>query len=770
MLINATQAEEVRVAIVNGSVLDNLDTEILGREQQKANIYKGKITRIEPSLEAVFVDYGGERHGFLPFREIAKMYQKHAASHEEPAEEDTETSEGGNEATARAPKPEHKKVSLRDRFQEGQEIIIQVEKEARGNKGAALTTYVSLAGCYLVLMPLNPSAGGISRRIDGEDRAELREILSQLTIPEGMGVIVRTAGVGRDIKDLQWDLDFLVQQWQAIEKAATEHAAPFLIYQESNVVVRAIRDHLRPEINEIIVDSPKVYEDVNTYIRMMRPDYISRVKLYNDSIPLFSRFQIESQIENAMQREIRLPSGGAVVIDHTEALIAIDINSAKATKGGDIEETALQTNLEAAEAIARQLRLRDIGGLIVIDFIDMSVVRNQRAVEQKLKEALEVDRARVQIGKISRFGLLEMSRQRLRPSLSSARDIVCPRCLGQGTIRGVEVLALNMVRLIEEEAIKDGTAQVILEVPSEVATYLINEKRQAIVDLERKHHIRVILLPSPHLETPNYTLSRTKKEETGNQDEPASYTLTSKPEITRTTSYTSTSVSARVNAPAVSNMNRNMAPQRKGIIKRLLTSILGNEETAVREAKIETVTTTQQQHTHHHTSNAQGNTHQRNNSANRNRPRNQQRSKQQRGPRPNHAHGQQQQQFAPHHAAPAEQQEHQVQQAHAQREPAAYAPTNDEPAKQNHVQHAQQSHTQQQHAQQHHAQHTPAQDHAVENQQDTQNAPTNPDGQPRNNQRRHKTNRRRNHYRKNQGSRNKVNNETNTPTETKVGD
>jgi ribonuclease E len=578
MLINATQAEEVRVAIVNGQVLDNLDTEILGKEQQKANVYKGRITRIEPSLEAVFVDYGGERHGFLPFREVSKMYHKAQSESDE-----------GSERT-----------SIRDKVSEGQELIIQVEKEARGNKGAALTTFISLAGCYLVLMPLNPSAGGISRRIDGEDRAELREILNQLTIPEGMGVIVRTAGVGRDIKDLQWDLDFLVQQWHAIEKASTERTGTFLIYQESNVVVRAIRDHLRPEINEILVDSPKVFEDVNTYVRMMRPDYISRVKLYNDSIPLFSRFQIESQIENAMQREIRLPSGGSCVFDHTEALLAVDVNSAKATKGGDIEETALQTNLEAAEEVARQLRLRDIGGLIVIDFIDMGVLRNQRAVEQKLKEALEVDRARVQIGKISRFGLLEMSRQRLRPSLASARDIVCPRCLGQGTIRGVEVLALNMVRLIEEEAIKEGTAQVIIEVPSEVATYLINEKRQAIVDIERKHHIRIILLPSQHLETPNYAITRSKKDESGNlHDEPASYTLASKQDVPRNTYNNPTQLQRPANVAAVSNMNVNMAPQRKSIIRRFITSILGTEEAAASETVKPTT------HTHSSTSGTQ---------------------------------------------------------------------------------------------------------------------------------------------------------------------
>lgn len=586
MLINATQAEEVRVAIVNGSVLDNLDTEIQGKEQQKANIYKGKITRIEPSLEAVFVDYGSERHGFLPFREISRIYQKDQDAEQGEASETEAGGEGSGEEDRNK-----RRAPMRERFTEGQELIIQVEKEARGNKGAALTTYVSLAGCYLVLMPLNPTAGGISRRIENEERAELREVLNQLSIPEGMGVIVRTAGVGRDIKDLQWDLDFLVQQWHAIEGASRERPAPFLIYQESNVVVRAIRDHLRPEINEILVDSPIVYEDVLTYIRMMRPDYINRVRLYNDSIPLFSRFQIESQIEDAMQREVRLPSGGSVVIDHTEALISIDINSAKATKGGDIEETALQTNLEAAEAIARQLRLRDIGGLIVIDFIDMNSSRNQRAVEQKLKEAMEVDRARVQIGKISsRFGLLEMSRQRLRPSLASTRDIVCPRCLGQGTIRGVEVLAINIIRLIEEEAIKEGTTQVLVEVPNEVTTYLINEKRQAVLEIERKHHIRVIIVPSQHLETPNFIITRSKKEE--GEEEAASYTLGTKPEIPKNV-YNTPSTMQRPAAAAVSNINPSMAPQRKSIFKRLITSLLGDEE----QPKVsEHVRTT---HTHH---------------------------------------------------------------------------------------------------------------------------------------------------------------------------
>ena len=558
MLINATHEEEIRVALVNGSRLDNLDIEVLGKEQQKANIYKGKITRIEPSLEAVFVDYGGERHGFLPYREISKIY------HRSPSEDSS---------------PDRN--NIRDKLSEGQEIIIQIEKESRGNKGAALTTYISLAGCYLVLMPNNPKVGGISRRIDGEEREELREVLNQLTIPDNMGVIVRTAGMGRDIKDLQWDLDVLVQQWTSIEKAAKERSAPFLIYQESSLIVRAIRDHLRPDINEILIDSPKVFEDASMHIRMMRPDFISRVKLYNDSIPLFSRFQIESQIEMAFKREVTLPSGGAIVIDHTEALISIDINSARATRGGDIEETAYNTNLEAAEEIARQLRLRDIGGLIVIDFIDMNVVRNQKSVEQRLKDALVMDRARVQVGRISRFGLLEMSRQRLRPELASARDIQCPRCLGQGTIRSIEVLALNMIRLIEEEAIKDNTAQVYIEVPVEVATYLINEKRQAILDIERKHHIKIILMPSQHLATPNYNLKRIKKDDANDGiEEPASYSLASKPDVPRNQYNSAKPAIDRSNIPAVSNFNPNMAPQKQGIIRRFLTTILGSDEEA----------------------------------------------------------------------------------------------------------------------------------------------------------------------------------------------
>lgn len=746
MLINATQAEEVRVAIVNGSVLDNLDIEILGKEQEKANIYKGKITRIERSLEALFVEYGSKnkKQGFLPAREVPEIYHRFQSQEEEEA---SESPNSGDENT-KEDQPRAKRLSLCDRFVEGQELIIQVEKEARGNKGAALTSYVSLAGCYLVLMPLNPSAGGISRRIENEERAELREILQQLTIPTGMGVIVRTAGVGRDIKDLQWDLDFLVQQWRAIEQAANEQKAPFLIYQESNVVVRAIRDHLRPEINEILVDSPKVFEDVSTYVRMMRPDYITRVKLYNDSIPLFSRFQIESQIENAMQREIRLPSGGSVVIDHTEALISIDINSSKATKGGDIEETAFQTNLEAAECIARQLRLRDIGGLIVIDFIDMSIARNQRAVEQKLKEALEVDRARVQIGKISRFGLLEMSRQRLRPSLTSARDIVCPRCLGKGAIRGVDVLSINMIRLIEEEAIKDGTSQVIVEVPIEVATYLMNEKRQTILDIERKHHINVILVPSQHLETPNYVISRSKKDEAGNEQQlVASYTLGTKQEVPKNT-YTTPHLNAQKQTAVVSNINLSMAPQRQGIIKRLISSILGATPT----------TTPTKPEPHKHTHSQQGNNkyrHGQNQQRGRNNRRNNNRP---------HRQGIQQSQQYGHQQQQGQQTQHENTRPQAEVIPVEQ--------KQHYQQHQQNQHVDNNNFEQKPIANDTAQT-TVNN--DVTATSANPsisdDGgkNPNQQHRRRKQNRRRNHYRKgNNNHGNKVNHEVASPNETKV--
>ncbi|MFO1758445.1 ribonuclease E [Pseudomonas aeruginosa] len=481
MLINATQPEELRVALVDGQRLFDLDIESGAREQKKANIYKGRITRVEPSLEAAFVDFGAERHGFLPLKEISREYFK-------------KSPEG--------------RINIKEVLSEGQEVIVQVEKEERGNKGAALTTFISLAGRYLVLMPNNPRAGGISRRIEGEERNELREALNGLNAPADMGLIVRTAGLGRSTEELQWDLDYLLQLWSAIKEASGERGAPFLIYQESNVIIRAIRDYLRQDIGEVLIDSIDAQEEALNFIRQVMPQYASKVKLYQDSVPLFNRFQIESQIETAFQREVKLPSGGSIVIDPTEALVSIDINSARATKGGDIEETALQTNLEAAEEIARQLRLRDIGGLIVIDFIDMTPAKNQRAVEERVREALEADRARVQVGRISRFGLLEMSRQRLRPSLGETSGIVCPRCNGQGIIRDVESLSLAILRLIEEEALKDRTAEVRARVPFQVAAFLLNEKRNAITKIELRTRARIFILPDDHLETPHFEAQR----------------------------------------------------------------------------------------------------------------------------------------------------------------------------------------------------------------------------------------------------------------------
>lgn len=484
MLINATQPEELRVALVDGQRLFDLDIESGAREQKKSNIYKGRITRVEPSLEAAFVDFGSDRHGFLPLKEISREYFK-------------KTGESSNG-----------RVNIKDVLTEGQEVIVQVEKEERGNKGAALTTFISLAGRYMVLMPNNPRAGGISRRIEGEERNELREALNGLNAPADMGLIVRTAGLGRSSQELQWDLDYLVQLWVAIKEAADGRSAPFLIYQESNVIIRAIRDYLRQDIGEVLIDSVDAQEEALSFIRQVMPQYANKIKLYQDSVPLFNRFQIESQIETAFQREVKLPSGGALVIDPTEALVSIDINSARATKGSDIEETALQTNLEAAEEIARQLRLRDIGGLIVIDFIDMTPAKNQRAVEDRMRECLEADRARVQVGRISRFGLLEMSRQRLRPSLGESSGVVCPRCNGQGIIRDVESLSLAILRLIEEEALKDRTAEVRARVPFQVAAFLLNEKRNAITKIELRTRVRIFILPDDHLETPNFEVMR----------------------------------------------------------------------------------------------------------------------------------------------------------------------------------------------------------------------------------------------------------------------
>ncbi|MBU3022711.1 ribonuclease E [Aestuariibacter sp. A3R04] len=488
MLINATQQEELRVALVDGQRLYDLDIESPGHEQKKANIYKGKITRVEPSLEAAFVDYGADRHGFLPLKEIARTYFPKGYKFEG-------------------------RPNIKDVIKEGQEVIVQIDKEERGQKGAALTTFLSLAGSYLVLMPNNPRAGGISRRIEGDERNDLKDSLSRLDLPDGMGLIVRTAGVGKSYEELEWDLKVLLKHWQAISDVAANRAAPFLIHQESNVIVRAIRDYLRRDIGEILIDKTSIYEEALQHIELVRPDFASRVKLYKGDVPLFSHYQIESQIESAFQREVRLPSGGSIVIDPTEALTSIDINSARATKGGDIEETALNTNLEAADEIARQLRLRDLGGLVVIDFIDMTPVRHQREVENRMKDAVRSDRARVQLGRISRFGLLEMSRQRLRPSLGESAHHVCPRCSGHGTIRGTESLALSILRIMEEEAIKDNTGQIEAQLPVPVATYLVNEKRKSINVIEKRHNVSLLLIPNPNLDTPHYEVVRHRPDE-----------------------------------------------------------------------------------------------------------------------------------------------------------------------------------------------------------------------------------------------------------------
>ena len=497
MLINATQEEELRVALVDGQQLYDLDIESPGHEQKKANIYKGKITRVEPSLEAAFVDYGAERHGFLPLKEIARNYFPSGYSYQG-------------------------RPNIKEVVREGQEVIVQIDKEERGTKGAALTTFISLAGSYLVLMPNNPRAGGISRRIEGDERTELKEALSGLTVPDGMGLIVRTAGVGKSPEELEWDLNVLLNHWDSIHKASQNRSAPVLIHQESNVIVRAIRDYLRRDVGEILIDNPVIFERAKSHIELVRPDFLNRVKLYKGDVALFNHFQIESQIESAFQREVRLPSGGSIVIDPTEALTSIDINSSRATKGGDIEETALQTNLEAADEIARQLRLRDLGGLIVIDFIDMTPVRHQREVENRLREAVHQDRARIQLGRISRFGLLEMSRQRLRPSLNESSSHICPRCQGQGVIRDNESLALSILRLIEEEAMKDNTEQVHAQVPVDVAAYLLNEKRSSIASLEQRNDVRVYIIPNQHLETPHYEVTRIRQNEI---PEAASYEL-----------------------------------------------------------------------------------------------------------------------------------------------------------------------------------------------------------------------------------------------------
>lgn len=500
MLFNATQSEELRVALVDGQRLYDLDIETAIRETKKSNIYKAKITRVEPSLEAAFVDYGAERHGFLPLKEISRMYFK-----------------DGADISGR--------VNIKEVVREGQEIVIQVAKEERGNKGAALTTFISLAGRYSVLMPNNPRAGGVSRRIEGEARSEARDALSALDIPADMGLIIRTAGIGKSVEELQWDLDYLMNLWNSIDTASKERTAPFLIYQESSLITRTIRDYFRNDINEVIIDEPSIYEQARQFMEQVMPNNLHKIKLYDDPVPLFTRYQIETQIESAFQREVRLPSGGSLVIDHTEAMISIDINSARSTKGGDIEETALNTNLESADEIARQLRLRDLGGLVVIDFIDMNPAKNQREVENRMRDALKVDRARVQVGRISRFGLLEMSRQRLRSSLGESSQLVCPRCSGQGTIRGIESSALSILRIVEEESMKEKTARIVAQVPVDVAAFLLNEKREILFELEKRQNIKVLLIPNSDMQTPHYTVQRVREDETSEDASQSSYNL-----------------------------------------------------------------------------------------------------------------------------------------------------------------------------------------------------------------------------------------------------
>ena len=503
MLFNATHQEELRVAIVDGQKLIDLDIEIAGREQRKGNIYKGVITRIEPGLEACFVNYGEDRHGFLPFKEIARSYFK----------------EGVDVRAAR----------IQDALREGQELIVQVEKEERGNKGAALTTFISLAGRYLVLMPNNPRGGGVSRRVEGEERQELREAMDQLTIPAGMSIIARTAGIGRNAEELQWDMSYLMQLWTAIDGAAKDNPAPILIYLESSLVIRAIRDYFSPDIGEILIDTDDIADQATAFMSVVMPDNVERVKRYRDDVPLFSRFQIEHQIETAYSRTVDLPSGGSVVIDHTEALVAVDVNSARATRGADIEETALRTNQEAADEVARQLRLRDLGGLIVIDFIDMEDTKNQRAVENRLRDALHFDRARVQMGKISRFGLMELSRQRLRPALNEGSHITCPRCNGTGVIRDAESSALQVLRLLQEEAMKENTAAIHAQVPVDVATFLLNEKRSDITKIESRLKVNLILIPNRHLETPHHHIERLRHDDPRLEDIKTSFSLVDAP-------------------------------------------------------------------------------------------------------------------------------------------------------------------------------------------------------------------------------------------------
>ncbi|WP_080522867.1 Rne/Rng family ribonuclease [Methyloprofundus sedimenti] len=567
MLINASQPEELRVALVDGQKLYDFDIEHPSQEQKKSNIYKGIITRIEPSLEAAFVNYGVDKHGFLPLKEVSP-------------------------SAVNSDDPNLSRAKIKDLLKEGQEVIVQIEKEERGNKGAALTTYISLAGTYLVLMPNNPKAGGISRRIEGETRNELRDAMAGLEVPEDMGLIVRTAGCGKSTEELQWDLNYLLQLWEAIDRSSKEQSIPFLIFQESNVIIRALRDHLRADIDEILIDKEASFKLVHNFLKQVMPHYLKKAKLYSDDVPLFNRYQIESQIETAYSREVPLPSGGELVIDHTEALTSIDINSARSTKGSDIEETALNTNLEAADEIARQLRLRDLGGLFVIDFIDMLSNKNQRSVENRLRDALKIDRARVQTSRISRFGLLEMSRQRLRPSLGDTTQLTCPRCNGQGEIRNVESVALSVLRILEEEAMKSGTDKVIAHLPIECATFLLNEKRPAIDQIESRLNVRIIVLPSKYLETPAYDIERIKSKDDEGTEETASYTQikvedTSLPEFARQATPKPEQAAIKEflpDAPAPVQNKKTSA----GLINRFWTKLIGSSEEISKEPAEET--------------------------------------------------------------------------------------------------------------------------------------------------------------------------------------
>lgn len=576
ILINATQKEELRVAMVNGQKLYDLDIEVPSREQKKSNIYKAVITRVEPSLEAVFVNYGADRHGFLPFKEISREYIDDSA------------------------KDDKGRYNIKEAIKVDQQIIVQVEKEERGNKGAALTTFISLAGRFLVAMPQNPKAGGVSRRIEGEDREQVRKVLSEINFPQGMGVIVRTAGVGRSTEEMQWDLDSLSQVWTAIINASKERSAPFLIYQESDIVVRALRDHYKSDIGEIIIDSKSFYDRAYSFMQMVMPNSLNKLKLFDEKLPLFNRFQIESQIETAFNREVSLPSGGAIVIDHTEALISVDVNSARATKGSDIEATATNTNLEAADEIARQLRIRDLGGLVVIDFIDMLQNKNQRSVEQRLKNAVYEDRARVQTTRISRFGLMEMSRQRLRPSLGESSQIVCPRCKGQGTIRDVESLALAVLRLLQEEALKDNTGRILVKIPVDCATYLLNEKRTIISELEDRHSVHALIIPDPTLETPHFEIERVRANESHSHEsnhktsyelktdekQPAYDPLAEKKEY-KSEQAAVDRISHNQPKPPTQEKEKPTEEKQKGFIAKIISSLFGADETEKEEKKKE---------------------------------------------------------------------------------------------------------------------------------------------------------------------------------------